>query len=286
LVRPYFGSHTSYQFGTHPASAVQYAPLSKLDWSLNSTWTGLRLGRETETRGFHFEWLTPMQNNINGQMADFDWLTPADPSQLDSLTLSDLRWRDAQMIDLGGEFKWSDCMFGMPIEIWPMMGFRWQRFSMVGSSLDYIVPPLGPDPVWAGRDIITFSQQYYMLYLGGQLRTNLCLLGRDVDFRFQGDWAPTWGYNSDHHLSYEDIGIHRYTMEKTAGGAMHVALIAETQLTDRLWLGLSADHLALTTWGQHRWLMSGAATVDETWTNGVEVRSDQTSITAFLRARF
>lgn len=290
LVRPYFDTHTSYEFGTSPNDPdwppPGYAPLSKLDFSLDSTWTGLRVGMETPTWGIHFEWLTPMQKNINGHMADFDWniLAPRnDPNRLDSLTLSSEKWNEGQMIDLGGEFKLTDCTFGLPVEIWPMLGFRWQRFNLTCYGIDYIVPPLGPQPAYDGVPVITFSQQYYLLYLGGQLRSNVCCLGRPVALTFQGDWAATWGYNVDHHLLR--AGGDRYTMESTSGGSMHLALIAETQITCRLSAGVQADHLAIRTTGSHRmfWPSQG---LDMKWTNGVAVKSDQTSITAFLRARY
>jgi len=286
LVRPYFNSHTSYQFGTNPGFVPVYDPVSKLDWKLDSTWTGLRIGKETDTRGIHFEWLTPMQRGINGNIADFDWMTPADPSHLDSLTLSSERWNEGQMIDIGAEFKLTDCTLGMPIEIWPMLGFRWQRFCMTATGIDYIINPdgpPGPDPAYEGVDVLTMNQQYYMLYVGGQLRTDVCLLGRPVALTFQGDWAGTWGASVDHHLVRP--GGDLFVMQYTSGGAMHVGLTAETQLTNRLFIGLSADPLALTAPGIPHWYYPSEGE-DEWWTNGVKQRSDQTSLTVFLRGRF
>lgn len=178
----------------------------------------------------HFEWLTPMEDDIHGQMADYDLLTPANPSQLDSYTLSDLRWNDGQMLDLGGEFKWRECVFGLPIEVWPGGGFRFQRLNMTGYGLTSVVPPTGPDPTLDGVDVIDFNQQYYQFYLGGELRSHVCFLGHPVDVTFQGDWAGTWAFNVDHHLLRE--GGDRYTMEKTDGDSMHLALIAEPPSAD------------------------------------------------------
>jgi len=280
--RGFFDSHTSYEFGT-----PSYSPASKLDWSLDSKWHGFEVGLETPTSRIFFEWLTPIERGIDGNMADYDWLTPSDPSQLDSLTLSSLRWREGQMIDFGGMMQMTNHFFGWPIEIWPMLGFRWQRFSMTGTGVDEIVPPNGPDPAYEGRDMITFSQQYYIFYIGGQLRTNVRLWKTPVAVTFQGDWGGTWGYNSDHHLWYEDYGIHRYTMESTSGGSTHLAFIAEAPVGRRFSVGLRIEHLAIYTTGSHRWVMSGATTpVDERWTNGVIVNSDQTSLTAYARVRF
>lgn len=36
-VRTFFNSHTSYEFGTAPGTVPAYAPLSKLDWDMDST---------------------------------------------------------------------------------------------------------------------------------------------------------------------------------------------------------------------------------------------------------
>ncbi len=293
LTRPYFNSHTCYQFGTAPTDPdwppPGYAPLSKLDFALDSTWTGMRVGVENSDVGIHFEWLAPIQRHIDGHMVDYDWniLSPRDdPSRLDSQTLSSQRWNEGQMLDLGGRFKLADLLPRVPLEVWPMLGFRWQRFGITCSGLDYVVPAHGPQPQYDGVDVLTFNQQYYLLYIGGQLRTEVHCLGVPVAVTFQGDWAGTWGYNVDHHLLYELYGIHRYTMESTSGGAMHLALIAEALISRRLSVGLQADHLAIRTTGSHRWAMTGAASVDMTWDNGVTVKSDQTSLTAFVRARY
>lgn len=283
-IRTFFNSHTSYEFGTMPGSVPMYAPLSRLDWDLDSTWHGLRIGLEKPCWNVHFEWLTPIEDGIHGKIADYDWLTPSNPSQLDSYTVSDLRWNDGQTLELGGEYKWRECLFGLPIEVWPGAGFRFQRFDMTASGLTYVVPPSGRQPQYDGVDVGTFNQQYYQIYLGGELRSQFCLGGRQVELTFQGDWAGTWGYNVDHHLLYELDGIHRYTMEKTNGGSVHLALITETSVTQRTSLGLRLDHTAIDTTGTHHWVMTGnTEPVDETWSNGVKVKSDQTSITAFLR---
>ena len=92
-----FDSHTTYQFGT-PPDDQQYAPLSKLDWSLDSTWQGLQIGIERPKWRAHFEWLTPMLSDTYGTMDDFDWSGPdRDPASLSS---SYERWTDGQMLGI------------------------------------------------------------------------------------------------------------------------------------------------------------------------------------------
>jgi hypothetical protein len=281
-VRSMFNSHASYEFGTPPFDlwGPQYAPLSRLDWPLDGVWHGLRIGIERPQWDVSFEWLTPMEREIHGQMADFDWYE----SDLDNLSYSPQRWTDGQMLDLAGDFQLTDALFAWPIEIWPMAGVRFQRFNIMAHDTENVYPDFYPIP----GDVCSFNQQYYIAYLGGQLRTTLetPVTRHPILLTFQGDWGATWGYNIDHHLTYEEMGVHRYTMEKTSGGAMHLAFTAETPLGRYLSLGVQADHTAIHTTGTHHWVMSGAQSVDETWRNGVVVKSDQTSITAFLRVNF
>jgi hypothetical protein len=289
-----FNSHTSYQFGTSPGYyRGNYAPLSKLDWSLNSTWTGFRFGLEEADSACHFEWLTPMMKTINGGIYDYDWNIdddlPNDPTRLDSLSRSSERWNDGQMLELEYEFRMLTRPLGLPLDIWPLAGFRWQRFDMTASAGNQIIPPDGPFEPPFNEDIGTFKQEYSIGYLGAQLRGRL-ETGRlpPIAFSLQGDWGYTLANNVDHHLSYEYSDIHRYTMENTHGDSLHVSLTAEALFyLDRFSIGVQADHTEINTTGSHRWVMYGDTTpVDEMWTNGVSVSSSQTSITAFLRLRF
>jgi len=279
-VRSMFDSNTRYQFGTPPSATPAYAPLSLLDWSLNSVWTGLRFGVEQPNWNVSFEWLTPMEKNIHGSIADLDW----EATHFDNLSYSSERWNDGQMLDLKGAFKLTDMFFTLPIEVWPVAGFRFQRFDITSHDTRNVFPTSYPIP----GDVGTFNQQYYMSYVGGELRTTLeiAAIRRSISLAFQGDWGATWGYNIDHHISGYEPTTHRYTMESTSGGAVHLALIAEMPLNQRWSFGVQGDYLTIFTTGTHRWLMYGAKSADETWSNGVKVESDQSSITAFLRAKF
>ena len=82
---------------------------------------------------------------------------------------------------------------------------------------DGTFPDLPPVGYRWHENTISLNQQYYMGYVGGQLRTTLNVMGTcPVVLVFQGDWAATSGYNVDHHISgYEADGIHRYTMDST-----------------------------------------------------------------------
>ncbi|MEN6459044.1 MAG: omptin family outer membrane protease [Thermoguttaceae bacterium] len=288
-VQQMFDSRTSYQFGTAPESLRQWAPLSKLDWSLDSTWTGVRLGVKRPTWDVHCEWLTPMVRGINGNMSDYDWGIAAsqDPTSLDSLSVSPERWLDGQKLEVEEEFLWSNCFLGMPVELWPLAGFRWQRFDMMAYNGLQVINNAPPPEVgyrW-DEDMVSFNQQYYMAYLGGQLRKTIeRAAAPPITLVIQADYGFTAGYNVDHHISgYEADGIHRYTMESTAGDVFHVALTADVPFNKHLAVGAQVDHTQIHTTGTHHWVMSGAATADERWDNGVVVMSQQTSATGYVR---
>jgi hypothetical protein len=291
-IRSMFNSHTSQQFGGESPLTGPYAPMSKLDWSLDSMWHGLQIGVEKPNWGAHLEWLMPMQRNINGDMVDYDWniWDPRnDPTRLDSLTRSSERWNDGQMLELEAEFKLTECFFTLPLEVWPLAGFRFQRFNMTAQDIFHevlltrVVSPLGslqPYNGYDGVDVVSFNQQYYIGYIGAQLRGTLEVGCLPIDVRFQGDWGPTSGYNVDHHLVREgDL----HGMQSTQGDAWHLALIAEAPLSCRCSLGLQLDHMAIRTTGTLHQVYYGQDIISD---YGVSVKSDQSSLTMFLRAHF
>ena len=47
-----------------------------------------------------------------------------------SVSQSATRCNDGQKLELEGDYKWSDCFLGTQIELWPLAGFRFQRFDM------------------------------------------------------------------------------------------------------------------------------------------------------------
>jgi outer membrane protease len=274
--------YTSYQFGTAPGDTspvAPYAPLSKLNFSLDSDWIGLRVGVRKCDWDIHFEWLTPMTRQIDGFMSDYDWNinNPRnDADRLDSLTHSGERWNDGQKLELEGEFKYSDCILGLPIEVWPLAGFRFQRFDITAFNVDYIIPDRGL--VFVG-DAITFNQQYYIGYIGAQFRRSIqreCR--RPIDLTFQVDYGGVNGYNVDHHLLRTPAP--RYTFESTNGDQLHFSLAGDIPLNCHLNLGLQVDYTSIRTTGTHR--LTDPAT-DLSWTNGVLVKSEQTALTAYLQ---
>ena len=275
-----FDSHTSYQFGTPPQlGGAQYAPISELDWSLDSTWTGFRFGLEKADSADSLRVADADGHRWkNGRLR----LVLAPIGDPDSLSRSPERWTDGQMLDLEYEFRLLQRPSRLPVEVWPMIGFRWQRFDLMAHDGDQLINDgtLGPDlpPVgyhWT-EDECSFNQQYSIGYVGAQLRGRLeTRILPPIALTAQGDWGYAQANNVDHHISgYEAMGIHRYTMDNTHGSALHFRLTAESLFCrDRVSIGIQADYMEITTTGSHHWVVSDDTTTlaDETWSNGVSV---------------
>jgi len=274
-------SRTEYEFGTPTLPEDGYAPLSRLNFPISSCWHGLEIGVRRRTWELRCEWLTPQQN-IEGQLSDYDWRYADQP--FSDLGYAPERFIDGHMIDASGEFRLTEQFFGLPLELWPIGGFRWQRFNIMAYDLlqvrwkgEWLDPPY-----FVPGDIISLNQQYWIGYVGGQLRINLpSNVLPDGTLTLQGDWGHVEAYNVDHHLRREGD---RYTMDRTHGNAVHVALIAEFPLHPRVSLGFQVDHTAIHTRGKHH-LYNAPEHEDYTWSNGVKVNSDQTGVGAFVRVR-
>jgi len=275
-------SSTSYQFGTDFPPPDGWTPLSRLHFELNSLWHGVEIGFQKPLWGVHCEWLMPMQRNIDGNLNDYDWMIP--DADYTDLGIAKERWIDGQMLDFNFEFRIWDEPFGLPIDVWPVLGVRWQRFDLM--CYDAVQVKDGnvwpPNPTTYPGDVLSFNQQYFVGYLGGQLRTTVNLpVVPSFDLMFEGDWGATRGYNIDHHLLRPGD---RYTMETTDGDSWHIALSAEVPVTRRLSMGFEAAYLQIHTTGKHR-LRNEPLNEDETWDYGVKNQSEQTWLTAFVRVR-
>ncbi len=279
--RTIFDSSTTYEFGTPPYYETQHTPLSRLNFPLDSYWHGIQLGLQKPTWDVHIEWLFPQQG-IHGTMEDYDWRYPN--QDFTDLGYMDERWTDGQMLDLGFDFQLSEHPFGLPLEIWPTLGFRWQRFNIMNYDLvqvkfedEWLDPPYTES-----GNIISFNQQYYSFYLGGQFRSKLeTKYLPPIALTIQMDWGSTNGYNVDHHLVREGD---RYTMESTRGSCWHAGFTAEALISEHFSAGIQADYLEIRTRGTHR-EYNAPLNVDYTWDNGVLASSNQTWLTAFLRIR-
>ncbi|MHB0960545.1 MAG: hypothetical protein ACYC0X_30915 [Pirellulaceae bacterium] len=283
-VRGLCDSVTSFEFGTSELPPTGWAPLSQLNFSLDSYWHGLRFRLPRPQWEVHVEWLTPMQEELQGGFSDYDWVPPNPDGSFTDLGFSQQRWINGQMLEFDLEVQMLQDPFGIPSEIWPIVGFRWQRFGIMAYNLVQVKE----DNVWPtspyaySGDVIDFRQDYYSLFAGLQFRTMLDWgpFPR-TQLTLQGDVQHITARNVDHHLLRRGD---RYTMETTSGSAAHVGFTAEVLVSQRLSLGLEVDHLQIRTTGTHRWLNVPLG-IDETWDHGVRVWSDQTWLTAFVAYR-
>jgi hypothetical protein len=279
-LRSFCSSQTSYEVGTPDDQVPGWMPLSMLRFGLDSPWHGLAVGYNRPNWAVSFEWMAPLSDHVNGELVDYDWNPPTADGSFTDLGHMRERWNDGQTINLNVEYHLCDRVFGLPVEVWPLAGFRWQRFNLTAYQLDQILF----EEVWAHRifegDIITFNQQYYMCCVGGQLRKTF-LLGNMLPMRltFQGDWGAAWGYNVDHHL-LRDV----YSTMSTQGSSWHIAFTAEAPFTEHLSLGFQVDYLNIRTTGTEHYFSRPEQT--DLWrTNGVCAYSDQTTLTVFLQLR-
>jgi hypothetical protein len=95
-VRPMLDSVTSYEFG---APDLLYAPLSRLDFELDSIWHGFQIGVELPGWRVHFEWLMPMGDRIDGDMADYMQIHTTGTHRLLNEPLDvDLKWNNGVIV--------------------------------------------------------------------------------------------------------------------------------------------------------------------------------------------
>lgn len=277
-------SHTSYEFGTPELPPDGWTPLSRLVFSLNSLWHGVSVGWERPGWNLRFEWLTPMQRRVQGDLEDYDWLPPNPDGSFTDLGVMRERWTDAQMLDLAGQFRLVEKPLGLPLEVWPGAGFRWQRLGLMASDPFQLKEfNVWQEYPWSYYgDVISFKQEYFVGYVGGEIRATIegwRLPPLQVTFR--GDWGWTDGFNIDHHLIREGD---RYTKESTHGDTWRVGLTFETLLRRCVSLGFEVDYLEFATKGRHH-LINIPLEQDLTWDHGVRAWSDQTWLTAFVRLR-
>ena len=98
----------------------------------------------------------------------------------------------------------------------------------------------------------------------------------------EADWGPAIGYNIDHHRLR---GGDRITVEKTSGNAAYFSLGLDLEVWKTVTAGIKMDYLRINTYGTHT-MTNVPQHVDETWSDGVRVWSDQTSITVHLSYSF
>lgn len=276
-------SHTSYEFG-NPLPPYQQ-PLSKLEFPIDSVWSGVEMRRQFSRVSVGVGFLTTLLDQETGRFKDSDWADDSAPSRLTNYGETSCRLNPSYQVEADIDLQMADLLhLADGFDLRPVAGFRWQQLSLVahdGTQYDYTVPGLPPDILPLSGDAITFEQNWYQYFLGVRLGyewRRLSWLER-LKLQTQLDWSYVTGDNLDHHLLRAG---NRITEEQTDGNGWHASLGVLFGLRPGVDLGIDADYLMLDTSGTHT--LRDDAYPTETWSNGVRVWSEQYGVT--VRAQF
>ncbi|GAB7080618.1 omptin family outer membrane protease [Megalodesulfovibrio paquesii] len=280
-----FDSWTSYEFG-NPWAPYQ-SPLSRLEFPMDSIWTGLAVRGELGRVSLGMEFLTTLADQESGLMRDSDWDDDSIPGRLATFSSSACRMRPSYQFSADIDLQIAD-LVGLPegVQLRPVAGFRWQQVSFTThDGVQNTFDPTGVadsfDPLFG--DTIDFDQTWRQFFVGVRLGyewTDLPVLHR-LAVHAQGDWSHVQGNNLDHHLLRED----RVTRERTWGYAWHGLLGVSLGLSEQLDLDLEAEYLRIETTGSHEMIIRSMDTYIN-WSHGVRAWSEQRTVSAALEYRF
>ena len=286
-VKHYFNSHTSFEFG-NPFSPYQ-APLSRLEFPINTLWVGAEARRSFFSRfSLGVSVFTNIPGDSGGVFKDSDWDDDNNPGVKTIYSESKCRMESSYDISGDIDLKVSDWI-GLPywLDIRPLIGVRWQRFNLMTHDGVQSYPAPGdnrPSEALPGNGI-HFEQTYWHYFLGIRSAYDIGKHIKDpsrLQLLMQLDWAYVEGNNKDHHLLRSG---NRFTYENTRGDAWHALLGLKIGLTESLNWNIAMDYLRIQTTGSHR-LVNDLFNVDFSFDNGVKVWSEQTSFTMNLEYMF
>ncbi len=281
----FFSSHTSYEFG-NPFPPYQ-VPLSRLEFPLNTLWTGAAVRRNFSRFSAELEAFRNISSNSTGVFMDSDWDDGASPQIKTIYSESSCRMEPSYIVHGAIDLKISDWL-NLPagIDLRPVVGLRWQRFSLVTHDgvQSYPAPGDTTPPLDLPGDGINFEQTYWHYFAG--LRAGFALgkpfrLSR-LSLNLQLDWAYVDASNEDYHLLRAGK---RITCEKTSGDAWHASANLQIGLTQNLNANIGAEYVRIMTTGSHR-LVNEPFGIDFSFTNGVKVWSEQTNVMMSLEYTF
>ncbi len=281
--RYFFNSHTSYEFG-NPFPPNQ-APLSRLEFPLDSWWVGGEARRRFSRFSLGLEVLRNVTIETGGAMKDSDWDDENNPNVLTIYSESGCRLEPSYNVRGDMDFNIAD-QIGLPdwMELRPLAGIRWQRFTLVTHDGLQTYPTGSAEPIPLPGDGIHFEQTYWQYLVGMR---SACDLGDfsilpQLKLLFQIDWAYVQGYNEDHHLLRAG---NRITTETTRGDAWHSSVGLKWRIARNLDAGIEADYLNIQTTGSHR-LTNDMFGLDMNVDNGVRAWSEQRSLSFTLEYSF
>lgn len=279
-------SHSSYEFG-NPLDPYQ-APLSRLEFPLDSWWGGVALRREFFRRfSLGVEAYRNLTRETEGTMKDSDWEDDSQPQVLSIYSESNSRLEPSYMVSADADLKVADWL-GLPdwLDLRPVAGVRWQRLTFVTHDGTQYERNSGGgwDERALPRDSIRFEQKYWQPFLGlrAAFRLGNPLGAGPLVLRLQLDRAWVKAKNEDHHLLHPG---YRLTQETTTGEAWHGSVGLDVALTPRLAATAVFDYLRIRTEGTHR-LLNSTFDTDFSFERGVKVWSEQKGITLGVVYRF
>jgi hypothetical protein len=278
-----FHSYTSYEFG-NPFPPYQ-SPLSRLEFPINSVWTGFEVRRRLDRFSIGLEYLTTLSDQETGHFKDSDWADDSAPARLSTFGETKCRLRPSHQLRADLDAQLGD-LLRLPdaVELAPVIGFRWQRLSLLahdGLQNEYDITGTVTDTLVLPGHTISFLQDWYQYFVGARLGYTWAKppLLHHVKFNSQADWSYVTGNNTDKHL----LRGNRVTREDTTGHAWHVLLGVMLGVTEHLDVGVEGEYLNIDTTGKHKWRQDSLAL---NWSHGVRVWSEQSSLSVKLEYRF
>jgi hypothetical protein len=278
-------SHTSYEFG-NPFSPFQ-APLSRLEFDMDSLWTGFEARRSFGRFSAGFGFMSTLRDQTSGQLRDSDWDDDTIPTRMTIFSASSCRMRPSYQVNLDIDAQVADLLhLPAAVDLRPVLGFRGQQLRFTahdGAQYEYDASGSIISTVLLPGDSLKFTQNWYQYFLGLRLGyewTKPPLLHR-IQFNSQWDWSYVVGKNRDDHLLRGD----RVTRDETDGHAWHGMVGIALGLTEQLDLDVEVDQLRIETTGTHKHIDKTNG-VFLNWQHGVKAWSEQTSISVNLAYRF
>ncbi len=281
----FFQSHTSYEFG-NPFPPYQ-APLSRLEFPLNTWWAGASLRRDFPRFSVGAEVFRNIDNRTNGVMMDSDWDDDEHPEIKTIYSESSCRMEPSYMVRADVDLKISDWL-RLPrwLDLRPVAGLAWQRFSLVSYDgvQTYPAPESAQPPTPLPGDGISFEQTYRRYFAGLKAGFDL---GKpfhlnSLNLLTQFDWAYITATNEDYHLLR---GGKRITNDTTTGDAWHAMMTLKVGLTSCFNANIGAEYLRIATTGTHR-LINESYGLDVSFDHGVKVWSEQVNVSMSLEYLF
>jgi outer membrane protease len=288
-MKRFIASHTSYEFGAN--SSPWTKPLSRLEFPVNTWWLNFDLRRTCPRWSIGAKAGFSVNRNSNKFMKDSDWETVDSQDVLTTYSKSYCDVKSAFLFRGDVDVNISDWLRLSPsLEVRPLFAFQFQRFAvMAHDGVQWNYDKGNAEPMEGNA--ISFRQDWYtyMIGLRGSYSVNL---NKHVTVKLKGeaDWGPAVGYNEDHHI----LRGERFTYEKTSGSSLYFLTGLDMIVSKTITLGIGIDYLWIRTSGTHKWADPSPTddngnpipAVNQSWSDGVHVWSDQLGLMARLSYAF